>query len=62
MSNPMDNFTNNSFMQALQSAQSAQNAYLVNQLRPTAVPAYITCSPYESVYGYNRNGCCCGPC
>lgn len=24
-------------------------------------PAYITCSPYESVYGYNR-GCGCGNC
>lgn len=45
-----------------QASQSAQNAYLVNQLRPTAIPAYITCSPYESTYGYNRNGCCCGPC
>lgn len=43
-------------------SQSAQNAYLVDQLRPTARPAYITCSPYESSFGYfgNRsgNGCC----
>ena len=46
-------------------SQSAQNAYLVDQLRPTARPAYITCSPYESSFGYfgNRGGngnCGCG--
>lgn len=44
-------------------SQSAQNAYLVDQLRPTARPAYITCSPYDSAYGWNRNGtggCGCG--
>lgn len=38
-------------------SQSAQNAYLVDQLRPTARPAYITCSPFETLYGYGRNGC-----
>ena len=44
-----------------QASQAAQNAYLVDALRPTARPAYITCSPYESVYGYGRNGGCgCG--
>lgn len=31
-----------------QNSQCAQNAYLINQLRPCAVPAYITCSPYAS--------------
>ena len=44
-------------------SQSAQNAYLIDQLRPTARPAYITCSPYESSFGYfgNRSGNCgCG--
>lgn len=41
-----------------QASQAAQNAYLVDALRPTARPAYITCSPYESAYG--RNGCGCG--
>lgn len=35
----------------LAASQSAQNAYLVNTLRPTAIPAYLTCSPYQSVYG-----------
>lgn len=49
-----------------QASQAAQNAYLVNELRPTARPAYITCSPYESAfgnrYGWNRGGCCDGCC
>lgn len=44
-------------------SQAAQNAYLVDQLRPTARPAYLTCSPFDSAYGWNRGGnCgnCCG--
>ena len=51
----------------LQSAQlalqnNAQTQTLINELRPCAKPAYITCSPYTTAYngfGYN-NGCCCG--
>lgn len=47
--------------------QRAQTAELVDQLRPCAKPAYITCSPYESTrfggcnngYGYNNGGCGC---
>lgn len=39
----------------LANSQCAQNAYLVNSLRPTPVPAYITASPYAS-----NNGCYCG--
>lgn len=42
----------------LQASQSAQNAYLIDQLRPTARPAYITCSPFDTAFG--RNGGCCG--
>ena len=43
-----------------QASQVAQNAYLVNELRPCAVPAYITCSPYQSAYGIGlNNGCNC---
>ena len=41
----------------LRASQEAQNNYLVNTLRPTAVPAYITCNPYTSSYGLG-NGCC----
>lgn len=41
-----------------QLSQQAQNATIINALRPTPVPAYITCSPYTS---YNANcGCGCG--
>lgn len=46
----------------LAASQAEQNQYLVGQLRPTAVPAYITCSPYQSAYGIGlNNGCgsCC---
>ena len=31
-----------------QLSQLSQNAYLVNELRPCAKPAYITCSPYTT--------------
>ena len=31
-----------------QLSQLAQNQYLVNELRPCAKPAYITCSPYTT--------------
>lgn len=41
-------------------SQSAQNAYLIEQLRPTAKPAYLTCSPFDTAYGRNGNGCGCG--
>lgn len=47
----------------LAASQSAQNQYLVNQLRPCPVPAFIACNPYSSIYGgYNGagNGCGCG--
>ena len=47
-----------------QLSQQAQNATLISTLRPTPIPAYQTCSPYESAYMYSRynNGCnsCCG--
>lgn len=40
----------------MQISQDAQNAYLIDALRPVARPAYITCSPYTS----NNCGCSCG--
>lgn len=43
-----------------QLSQNAQTASIVNQLRPCPVPAYITCSPFESSYGLGRNNYCCG--
>lgn len=49
----------------LAASQAAQNNYLVEQLRPCPIPAYITCSPYQSSYGIGLNngygyGCGCG--
>jgi hypothetical protein len=38
-----------------QLSQQAQNAYLVNEIRPCAKPAYITCSPYTT-----QSFCGCG--
>lgn len=47
----------------LQISQLSQTSNIVNQLRPTPIPAYLTCSPYESSFygrfGFN-NGCGCG--
>lgn len=41
----------------LAASQAKQNQYLVNELRPCPVPAYITCNPYAASYGYNTCGC-----
>lgn len=41
-----------------QLSQNAQTNTIINTLRPVAAPAYITCSPYESAYGFRNNGCC----
>ena len=38
-----------------QLSQQAQNAYLINEIRPCAKPAYITCSPYTTA---SFGGCC----
>ena len=43
-----------------QLSQNAQTSTIINTLRPVAQPAYITCSPFESAYGYRNNGCGCG--
>ena len=40
----------------LAASQAAQNQFLVNELRPCAKPAYITCSPFQSAYGFGFNG------
>lgn len=44
----------------LAASQSAQNQYLISQLRPCPVPAYITCNPYTSSYGIGLTGNGCG--
>lgn len=40
-----------------QLSQLSQTSTIINTLRPTPVPAYITCSPYTTV---NNCGCGCG--
>lgn len=62
-------FLTNSKMRDLESAnqelrlaasQSAQNNYLISQLRPCPSPAYITCNPWAgSGYGGCESGCGC---
>lgn len=48
----------------LAASQERQNTYLINELKPCPVPAYITCNPYQSYsYGsYGNCGCNCGNC
>ena len=45
----------------LAASQAAQNTYLIDQLKPCPVPAYVTCNPYTSAYGIgvSSNGCGC---
>lgn len=48
-----------------QLSQLSQTSNIVNQLMPVAKPAYLTCSPYASAFGYtgynfNQNACGCG--
>lgn len=48
----------------LAASQSAQNNYLISQLKPCPQPAYLTCNPftgqsYVGTYGNNSCGCGC---
>lgn len=63
-SNETQKLRDENFALKLGASQEKQNNYLVNTLRPVAQPAYITCSPYESAFGYPRNtyGCGCNSC
>ena len=40
-----------------QLSQLAQSASLVNELRPCAKPAYITCSPYAPAANFGCGAC-----
>lgn len=47
----------------LQISQLSQTSNIVNTLRPTPIPAYITCSPYQSAYNNGFGfGCGCNNC
>ena len=41
----------------LAASQSAQNAYLLSELKPCPIPAYITCNPLTGQYAYSGCGC-----
>lgn len=47
------------FAAQLAASQAAQNNYLLNQLRPTPIPAYPSCNPWASG---SYTGCGCGSC
>ncbi len=52
---------NQLFRADLAASQTAQNQYLVNQLRPCPIPAYLACNPWAgTTYGSCNNGCGCG--
>lgn len=42
----------------LQLGNVAQTQTLIGQLRPTPIPAYVTCSPYQAANFNNCCGCC----
>lgn len=44
----------------LAASQAKQNQYLIDQIKPCPIPAYITCNPYAASYGYGYNNCGCG--
>ena len=50
------------FSLELAASQAKQNSYLVNEIRPCPVPAYITCNPYAASYGGYGYGSGCGNC
>lgn len=41
-----------------QISNDRQTATLINEIKPCPVPAYITCNPYQSAYGFGNNSCC----
>ena len=41
----------------LAASQAKQNQYLIDQLRPCPIPAYITCNPFAASQGWNNGGC-----
>ena len=42
-----------------QISNDMQTRTLINEIKPCPVPAYITCNPYQSAYGFGFNGCGC---
>lgn len=52
----IDSLTTENAVLKSQVSQYNQNAYLVEQLRPTPIPSYVVASPYQSVYGVATAG------
>lgn len=44
----------------LSASQTAQNQYLISQLRPSPNPAFVVPNPYTGAYGYQGSGYSCG--
>lgn len=44
-----------------QISNDRQTRTIIDEIKPCPIPAYITCNPYESAYGfgYNRSSCGC---
>ena len=42
-----------------QISNDMQTRTLINEIKPCPVPAYITCNPYQSAYGFGLSGCGC---
>lgn len=57
--NEMDKLRSELQSANFQISQQAQTNDIINNLMPVAKPAYITCSPYASAFGYPNN-CGCG--
>lgn len=43
-----------------QISNDRQTATLINEIKPCPIPAYITCNPYQSAYGFGFNNGCSG--
>lgn len=43
-----------------QISNDMQTRTIINEVKPCPIPAYITCNPYQSAYGFGLNNGCCG--
>lgn len=57
MQDKIDTLTAQNNQLAFQASQQAQNAYLLNHLQPSPIPAYTVSSPYASYYGVGCGAC-----
>ncbi len=43
-----------------QISNDRQTRTIIDEIKPCPIPAYITCNPYQSAYGFGYNGSNCG--